>query len=332
MPKVKRWPVGSTLHVRFIGGTETQRALVREQAAWWTAHANLTFAFDDAPDAQIRVTFDQRRSVVVRRHRQRRHPAQRGDDEPRVHGRRDGGPEFGSHRARARAPNPQASMARATEGARRAAETQYGGDVHNGLWTEATTGKELPPAGRRRCPSGEAEVADLRRLLLAKSSSAPGRRAGGRRGRLNAQERTTGSVADRGAPRLVQQAALSWTQKTAAEGRFGPDSTTDRSSIDAQRGPLRTRASSADLGVTGTYHLQVRHYRPTGNRHVHESGSAPPDGLPSGSGDRADQLDECRRSSSRSAGRTVTFARDVVERGADVLAAASPVRWCQASR
>jgi hypothetical protein len=52
------WINGSTLRVRFMGGTASQRALVREQAGWWTAHANLQFDFNNAPDAEIRIAFD----------------------------------------------------------------------------------------------------------------------------------------------------------------------------------------------------------------------------------------------------------------------------------
>jgi Astacin (Peptidase family M12A)/Bacterial pre-peptidase C-terminal domain len=55
----KMWINGSTLHVRFLGGSSSQRALVREQAQWWTDHANLTFNFNDAPDAEIRIAFDE---------------------------------------------------------------------------------------------------------------------------------------------------------------------------------------------------------------------------------------------------------------------------------
>jgi hypothetical protein len=54
----KRWPNGSTLHVRFMEGTAAQKALVKEQARWWTPYANLKFAFDDASDAEIRIMFD----------------------------------------------------------------------------------------------------------------------------------------------------------------------------------------------------------------------------------------------------------------------------------
>jgi hypothetical protein len=59
IPIGKLWMNGSTLRVRFIGGTSAQRAKARTQALWWTAHANLTFEFGDAPDAEIRVSFDQ---------------------------------------------------------------------------------------------------------------------------------------------------------------------------------------------------------------------------------------------------------------------------------
>lgn len=54
----KMWINGSTLRVRFMGGTAAQRANAREQAAWWSEHANLTFEFNDAPDAEIRIAFN----------------------------------------------------------------------------------------------------------------------------------------------------------------------------------------------------------------------------------------------------------------------------------
>jgi hypothetical protein len=57
-PLGKTWMNGSTLHVRFIGGTAAQHAVVREQAGWWTAVANLAIVFDDTPDADIRIAFD----------------------------------------------------------------------------------------------------------------------------------------------------------------------------------------------------------------------------------------------------------------------------------
>lgn len=57
-PIGKTWMNGSTLHVRFMGGTAAQRRIAQEQAGWWTAVANLRFVFDDAPDADIRIAFD----------------------------------------------------------------------------------------------------------------------------------------------------------------------------------------------------------------------------------------------------------------------------------
>ena len=54
----KMWPNGSTLRVRFMGGTPEQQALAQEQAGWWSEHANLKFEFNDAADAQIRISFD----------------------------------------------------------------------------------------------------------------------------------------------------------------------------------------------------------------------------------------------------------------------------------
>ena len=58
MPIGKRWMNGSTLRVRFIGGTAAQQDTAKEQAAWWTAFANLKFDFNNAQDAEIRIAFD----------------------------------------------------------------------------------------------------------------------------------------------------------------------------------------------------------------------------------------------------------------------------------
>lgn len=54
----KMWINGSKLRVRFLGGTPEQQAIAKEQAQWWTQYANLTFEFNNAPDAEIRVAFD----------------------------------------------------------------------------------------------------------------------------------------------------------------------------------------------------------------------------------------------------------------------------------
>ncbi len=52
------WINGSKLRVKFMGGSATQQALAKEQAQWWSQHANLTFEFIDVPDAEIRIAFD----------------------------------------------------------------------------------------------------------------------------------------------------------------------------------------------------------------------------------------------------------------------------------
>ncbi|HEV7912388.1 MAG TPA: M12 family metallopeptidase [Albitalea sp.] len=58
-PKGKSWINGSTLRVRFMGGAPAQQAIAREQAAWWQAVCNLKFDFSGAPDADIRISFDE---------------------------------------------------------------------------------------------------------------------------------------------------------------------------------------------------------------------------------------------------------------------------------
>jgi hypothetical protein len=58
IPIGKLWMNGTTLRVRFMGGTAAQQATAREQALWWTQFANLKFDFNNAPDAEIRITFD----------------------------------------------------------------------------------------------------------------------------------------------------------------------------------------------------------------------------------------------------------------------------------
>lgn len=54
----KMWINGSTLKVRFMEGSEQQINTAKEQAQWWTDHANLNFEFTDDLDAEIRVSFD----------------------------------------------------------------------------------------------------------------------------------------------------------------------------------------------------------------------------------------------------------------------------------
>ena len=57
-PRGKSWLNGSNLRVRFMGGSAAEQATAREQALWWADYANLTFDFGNAPDAEIRVSFD----------------------------------------------------------------------------------------------------------------------------------------------------------------------------------------------------------------------------------------------------------------------------------
>ena len=57
-PRGTAWINGSTLSVRFIGGSAAQKAIAREQAGWWSQVANLKFDFKDAPNADIRIAFD----------------------------------------------------------------------------------------------------------------------------------------------------------------------------------------------------------------------------------------------------------------------------------
>ena len=57
-PIGKTWMNGSTLRVRFMGGTSAQRTLVQEQAGWWAQQANLKFEFNNASNAEIRISFD----------------------------------------------------------------------------------------------------------------------------------------------------------------------------------------------------------------------------------------------------------------------------------
>jgi hypothetical protein len=54
----KLWINESKLHVRFMGGTPAQQAITKEQAQWWAQHANLTFEFDNARNAEIRIAYD----------------------------------------------------------------------------------------------------------------------------------------------------------------------------------------------------------------------------------------------------------------------------------
>lgn len=58
-PIGKKWVNGSKLQVRFIGGTSEQKEIVKTEAFWWTNVANLTFDFNNASNAEIRISFDE---------------------------------------------------------------------------------------------------------------------------------------------------------------------------------------------------------------------------------------------------------------------------------
>jgi|GEM_PF-357625 hypothetical protein len=55
----KMWPNGSTLKVRFLGGTSQQHQQISQWAMQWTRYANLRLDFNNASDAEIRIGFNQ---------------------------------------------------------------------------------------------------------------------------------------------------------------------------------------------------------------------------------------------------------------------------------
>lgn len=52
------WGNGSTLRVRFLGGTEAQHAMARKATDEWSRYANLQFRYVDAGAAELRIAFD----------------------------------------------------------------------------------------------------------------------------------------------------------------------------------------------------------------------------------------------------------------------------------
>lgn len=54
----KLWPNGTTIRVRFINGSSAQQNIVKQFAPQWAAQANLKLVFDNAPEAQIRISFN----------------------------------------------------------------------------------------------------------------------------------------------------------------------------------------------------------------------------------------------------------------------------------
>ena len=57
-PIGKTWMNGSTLRVRFMGGTPTEQAVAKQQAGWWAQVANLKFEFNNALNAELRIAFN----------------------------------------------------------------------------------------------------------------------------------------------------------------------------------------------------------------------------------------------------------------------------------
>jgi hypothetical protein len=51
-----QWRPGQVLHVRFLDGAPEIRRRISALAQQWMAHANITFVFDEAPDAALRVS------------------------------------------------------------------------------------------------------------------------------------------------------------------------------------------------------------------------------------------------------------------------------------
>ena len=74
-PIGKAWMNGSTLPVRFIGGSAAQQAKAREQAGWWQAVANLLRLRRRAERRHPHRLRCQRWRLVVHRHRLPQHPA-----------------------------------------------------------------------------------------------------------------------------------------------------------------------------------------------------------------------------------------------------------------
>jgi len=57
MPMASKWPNGLTLRVRFLDGDPVVQAKVAHFAVEWSNYANITFNFNNDPDAEIRISF-----------------------------------------------------------------------------------------------------------------------------------------------------------------------------------------------------------------------------------------------------------------------------------
>lgn len=55
--KAKQWVSGSTLRIKYLGGTAEQQALVNRYATEWLGYANLKFVFGNDPASEIRISF-----------------------------------------------------------------------------------------------------------------------------------------------------------------------------------------------------------------------------------------------------------------------------------
>jgi Matrixin len=54
---LKLWKPGRTLHIRFLDGDPVVQKKVKEYAHQWREYANIHFVFDNAEDAEIRISF-----------------------------------------------------------------------------------------------------------------------------------------------------------------------------------------------------------------------------------------------------------------------------------
>jgi len=55
--KGKMWKPGRVLHVRFLDGTPAIQTRVAKVAKEWSSYAGISFEFDNAPNAEIRISF-----------------------------------------------------------------------------------------------------------------------------------------------------------------------------------------------------------------------------------------------------------------------------------
>ena len=293
-PIGKAWMNGSTLRVRFMGGTAAQQKKVREQAGWWSEHANIAFAFGDAPDAEIRISFDPKDGAWSYLGTDCRDIARK---EPTMNlGFLDGGTaahEFGhalglahEHQnpaggiqwnekvvIREMAKSPNLWDAQTT---RHNIMRKYGVDQVNGTrFDPDSIMLYFFPASWTLNNIGTKENEKLSatdKAFIAGSKMYPGTRAGiadavalG----VNASRRTEGSIGKAGEEDLYRFTAPSdgrYVIDTAGPTDmfmklFGPDSPTALIAQDNDSGIAANARIAADL-VAGDYYVQVRHFKP----------------------------------------------------------------------